>query len=101
TNPSPSPGVGPPAPEDPELRQRLAQLERQALDAIHKQRTTEALLTPRERIKQRLNLPRDLPADYGADGSLPVLSAAGPADAVPSVVVVNNARLGPHIARVP
>src|SRR5262249_11547724 len=61
------PGVAPPPPEDPALRQRWDQLERQALDAIHKQRTTEVLLTPRERIKKRLNLPRALPADYRAD----------------------------------
>jgi hypothetical protein len=82
------------------LRQRLDQLERQALDAIHKQRAAEALMTPRERIKTRLNLPRDLPADYRADGSVPVLSPAHQAVAVPSVVIVNNVGIGLKMPRV-
>jgi hypothetical protein len=93
-------GVAPHAPADPELKERLDQIERQALEAIHKERVAEALLTPRERIKKRLNLPRDLPADYRADGSVPVLSPVSKADAVPRVVVVNNVGIGINMPRV-
>jgi hypothetical protein len=94
------PGVAPLPSDDAARKQRLDQLERKALEAIHKERAAETLLTPRERIKKRLNLPQELPGDYGADGSVPVLSPLRKADAVPWVVVVNNVGIGvnmPHV----
>jgi hypothetical protein len=78
----------------------LDQLERNALEAIHRERAAEALLTPWERIKKRLNLPRELPADYRADESVPVFSPLRKRDNVPLVVVVNNVGIGIKMPRV-
>ncbi len=92
-------GVAPPPRDDSELRRRITALEQQALAAIQQQRAAEAQMTPRERIKGRLNLPRELPADYGADGSIPLLAPARQADPGPSVVVVNNGGMGLQMPR--
>jgi hypothetical protein len=92
--------VAPHPTDDPELQQMLDQIDRKAMEAIQNERTAEALLTPRERIKKRLNLPRELSADYRADESVPVLSPGRKRDAVPLVVVVNNVGIGIRIPRV-
>jgi hypothetical protein len=84
--------------DDPELRQFLDQRMRDALETIHRERAADALLTPRERIKKRLNLPAALPADYQADKSVLVLTPVG-GDAVPRVVVVNNMGIGINMPR--
>jgi hypothetical protein len=94
------PEVTPHPRDDPEQNQILDQLERQALEAIHRERAAEALLTPWERIKKRLNLPRRLPTDYRADESVPVLSPLRKRDHVPLVVVVNNGGIGIKMPRV-
>jgi hypothetical protein len=81
-------------PDDPELKQILDRLQREGLEAIRKERAAEALLTPKERIKKRLNLPSELPPGYRADESAPVLSPARTGSAAPVVVVVNNVGIG-------
>jgi hypothetical protein len=83
-----------------ELKQQLDQIERKALEAIHRERAAEALLTPAEQIKKRLNLPMALPGDYRAAESVAVLSLRHKPDAVPFVVVVNNAGIGIDVPRV-
>ena len=99
------PDISPVLPDDPE-RQFLDQLMRRAqekYDRDHAQeraleraleRAAEELLTPRERVKKRLNLPSELPVNYRADESVPVLSQIHCDDAVPQVVVVNKGRMG-------
>jgi hypothetical protein len=99
-HPQDDPGVKLSPPDDPERKQRLDQLERKALEAIQRERASERLLTPRERIKKRLNLPSELPADYRADESVLVLSPLRKHDAVPLVVVVNNVGIGINMPRV-
>jgi hypothetical protein len=89
----------PQPPDDPELRQILDRIDRKWADALHQERTAEALLTPRERIKKRLNLPTELPADYRADQPVPVLSPARIGSPVPMIVVVNNVGIGLNMPR--
>jgi len=92
--------VTPDPPDDEEFQQKLDQIERQALEAIRKERVAEALLTPRERIKKRLNLPNQLPADYRSDSAAPVLSLAHAADDPSWLVVVNNVGISLKMPRV-
>jgi hypothetical protein len=90
-----------PLAEDPELKRRWDQLEREALEAIHKERAAERLLTPRARIKKGLKLPGELPLDYKADESVPVLAPDRPGDdAGPTVLVVNQVGIGLRIPQV-
>jgi hypothetical protein len=92
--------VTPPTPDDPELRQIVDRIQREALEAVQRERAAEALLTPRERIKKRLNLPGELPADYSADKSVPVLSPVVKDDTVFMVVVINNVGIGLDMPRI-
>jgi hypothetical protein len=85
---------GPQPSDDPELRQILDRIDRKWTDALQRERAAEALLAPRERIKKRLNLPAELPADYRADPPVPVFSPAHLRDAVPMIVGVNNVGIG-------
>jgi hypothetical protein len=87
-------------PVDPELQQILDRIDRKWTDVLHRERAAEALLTPRERIKKRLNLPTELPADYRADESVPVLSPVHKSAAVPMIVVVNNVGIGVNMPRI-
>src|SRR5262245_34289451 len=80
----------PQPPIDPELQQILGEIDQKWTDVLQRERAAEALLTPRERIKKRLNLPTELPADYRADESVPVLAPVHKIAAVPMIVVVNN-----------
>src|SRR5262249_4913539 len=93
--------TGPQPSDDPELQQILDQIDRKWTSALHQERAAEALLTPRERIKKRLNLPAELPADYDrADQPISVLSPAPIASPVPTIVVVNNVGIGLRMPRV-
>jgi hypothetical protein len=92
--------TGPQPSDDPELRQILDRIDRKWTDVLQRERAAEELLTPRERLKKRLNLPTELPADSRAKGPVPVLSPARNDDTVPMTVVVNNVGIGinmPHV----
>src|SRR5262245_49702380 len=83
-----------PPPEDPDLKHRFDQLEREALRAIQEERAAEQLLTPRERIKKRLNLPSELPGDFQADEPAPVFNYLLTNDpTVPTVRVVSRGKV--------
>jgi hypothetical protein len=86
---------------DSGMLRHLDQLERDALEAIQKDRAAEQLLTPRDRIKKRFHLPAELPADYKADESIPMLTFAGVNDGtVPMVVIANPAGTGVRFPQV-
>jgi len=91
--------TGPEPPADPELQQILDRIDRKWTNVLQQERAAEALLTPRERIKKRLNLPTQLPADYRADAPVAVLSPAHRI-AAPMIVVVNNVGIGLNMPRV-
>jgi hypothetical protein len=95
---------GPHPSDDPEAQRIVDAIDRKWTNIRQRERAAEALadalLTPRERIKKRLNLPAEPPADYRPDASVPVLSPAYRIAAVPMIVVVNNAGIGPHMPRV-
>jgi hypothetical protein len=92
--------MGPQPPADPELQQILDGIDRKWTDVLQHERAAEALLTPRERIKKRLNLPTELPADYQADDSVPVLSPVHKIASVPMIKVVNNVGIGINMPRI-
>jgi hypothetical protein len=91
---------GPQLPDDPELQQILDRIDRKWTDALQRDRAANALLTPRERLKKRLNLPTELPDDYRAEESVPVLSPVRKDNAVSMTAVVNNVGIGITMPRV-
>ena len=83
--------------DDPELQQIVDRIDRKWTEALQRERAAEALLTPRERLKKRLNLPTELSADYRAADFVPVLSPVRKGNAVPMLVVVNNVGVGINV----
>jgi hypothetical protein len=93
-HPPDNPHAAHPLQEDLEMERRCDQLEREALAALRQERAAEQLLPPRERIKNRLNLPTELSAESRAKESVPVLSPPRNPKGVSMVVVVNRVGIG-------
>jgi hypothetical protein len=80
-------GLGPPY--DPELQQILDGIDRKWTNVLEQERAAEALLTPRERIKKRLNLPAEHPVFNPVDATMIVIAPVLRSD-VPTITVVTK-----------
>jgi hypothetical protein len=82
-----------------DLEWKVTLMTQSASEYLYGEHAVGTNLPTREQIKMRLNFPNELPADYQADPSVPVLMPIHSGD-IPMIIVITNNGLGYKIPRV-